>query len=410
MNPEVMPQGTSFKGGHQYYGHDPRQEGEAERTTKDRVGFTYCGNLPTSDPDKAWKCMAWTAKNQTALKKASGQKTTGRKMKKPVYTYVLPWHPEENPTEQEMKEAVRETLAVLKFEEHEFVVYEHTDRPHPHVHVMVNRCHPVTGMDGDISNDWLKLSEWAEAYNKKRGKNYCPQRAINNARRRKGEFVRGSTPKKNRRIQHQPQAQETAKQQADQKRHQQLSQISVQHAKELADLKAQAQASIDDRKQQLADTYRDRWNELYDKQRSQKDAGNREKERLGGRLKEWLGKRLEKARPFLPFWLQTAKAQRASNQDLEKKHETERTDLAKHYRAELKEAVATEKQRYSQTLLRIETRHQITSPRPTGQPAAPASREQFLKSVIDRQKAPANDTQKQPEPKRIRGRDGDFEL
>ena len=42
--------------------------------------------------------------------------------------------------------------------------------------------HPVTGKAATLSNSKLKLSQWAEAYERKRGKVYCPQRVRNNAR------------------------------------------------------------------------------------------------------------------------------------------------------------------------------------------------------------------------------------
>src|SRR5258708_39966484 len=70
------------------------------------------------------------------------------------------------------------------------IIVAHADEPQGHVHIIVNRVHPVTGKAATLSNSKLKLSQWAEAYERRRGKVYCPQRVSNNARRSRGEFVR----------------------------------------------------------------------------------------------------------------------------------------------------------------------------------------------------------------------------
>ena len=49
------------------------------------------------------------------------------------------------------------------------------------MHVIVNRVHPATGKAATLSNSKLKLSQWAEAYERGRGKILCPQRVENNA-------------------------------------------------------------------------------------------------------------------------------------------------------------------------------------------------------------------------------------
>src|SRR5205814_5382259 len=90
----------------------------------------------------------------------------------------------------EMREAARASLAAQGLEEHQAIILCHDDEPQAHVHIIVNRVHPATGKAATLSNAKLKLSQWAEAYERKRGKVYCPQRVENNARRSHGEFVR----------------------------------------------------------------------------------------------------------------------------------------------------------------------------------------------------------------------------
>lgn len=157
------------------------------------IAWTETVNLRTADPEKAWRIMAATAENQAALKQAAGTKMTGRKLAKPVYTYSLAWHPEQKPSQLEMLEAAKETLDVLKMEEHQALIVCHNDTAHPHVHVIVNRVHPETGLAAKTSQDRLKLSRWAEAYERAGGKIYCQERVINNARRDQGEFVKAES-------------------------------------------------------------------------------------------------------------------------------------------------------------------------------------------------------------------------
>lgn len=77
MIPRVAKMGRSFKGAGLYYLHDKKA------LTNERVLFTHTENLPTRDPDKAIKCMAWTAMNAQQLKLRAGQKLTGNKLRFP---------------------------------------------------------------------------------------------------------------------------------------------------------------------------------------------------------------------------------------------------------------------------------------------------------------------------------------
>jgi hypothetical protein len=190
MVPAITAGGRSFRGAALYYLHDKRREGEAERFTSDRVEWVETVNLPTGGPERAWRIMAHTALAQAELKAAAGIKATGRKLSKPVFAYSIAWHPGERPTKAEMREAARASLVAQGLEEHQAIILCHGDEPQAHVHIIANRVHPATGKAATLSNSKLKLSEWAEAYERKRGKVYCPRRVENNARRSRGEFVR----------------------------------------------------------------------------------------------------------------------------------------------------------------------------------------------------------------------------
>jgi hypothetical protein len=185
MTPVVAEQGRSFKWAGMYYLHD---KGHAK--TSERVVFTHTLNLPTDNPETAVKCMAYTAMRADELKAAAGKKKTGNKRENSVYSYSLSWHPEERPTKDDMIEAAMETLKVLRLTEHEVLIVAHNDEPHAHIHVIVNRVHPETGIAANHYKDQSKLSRWAQDYQRRHGKDYCPQRVINNALRDQGKFVK----------------------------------------------------------------------------------------------------------------------------------------------------------------------------------------------------------------------------
>lgn len=202
MVPKVAGSGSSFQGAGQYYLHDKKKgvsfKGAAEYAlqdkgplqTSERVEFTQTLNLPTDDPKRAIAQMIWTAQHQDELKVQAGGKSTGRKLDHPVYAYSLSWHPEESPDREHMIQAGIESLKALGMEEHQTIIVCHNDEPHPHIHMIVNRVHPVTGKAAKLSNDRLKLSQWAENYEKERGKIYCDKRIRNNQKRGEGEFVK----------------------------------------------------------------------------------------------------------------------------------------------------------------------------------------------------------------------------
>lgn len=184
MIPRVGPGGSSFQGAGLYYLHDK------EALTSDRVAFTHTLNTHTDSADRSLKVMAWTAMHQRELKHAAGVVATGRKLEKPVYTYSLAWAQDETPSRDEMISAARDSLKVLGMEDQQAVLVSHNDTQHPHIHVILNRVHPETGRAASTSKDHLKLSKWAEAYERDQGKIRVQARVNHNARRARGEFVK----------------------------------------------------------------------------------------------------------------------------------------------------------------------------------------------------------------------------
>lgn len=191
MVPREARRGQSFKGAGLYYLHDK------DALTSERVEFTHTENVPTNDPEKAIRWMTWTAMHADGLKRESGAKNTGRPCSRPVFSFSLAWHPEEKPEKWQMIAAARQALAVLGLTEHETLMVAHNDEAHAHLHAIVNIIHPQTGKASSLSHSRLKLSKWAERYEKEHGKIYCQQRVENNERRAKGEKVKYKEPEIN---------------------------------------------------------------------------------------------------------------------------------------------------------------------------------------------------------------------
>ena len=155
--------------------------GEAHHPkSAERVEWTETRNLATSEGERAGRIMAATAEASPELKRLAGGAATGRKLEKPVCHYSLSWAKDEKPERQEMRRAAQESLKAL--------VVSHRDGQ-PHVHVIANRVDPESGKAAGLSRSKLKLSKWAEGYEREQGKIRCPARERNNARRGQGKRV-----------------------------------------------------------------------------------------------------------------------------------------------------------------------------------------------------------------------------
>ncbi|WP_036258277.1 relaxase/mobilization nuclease domain-containing protein [Methylocapsa aurea] len=144
--------------------------------TSERVGFVELHNLATDDPHRAWREMKALCDAADELKKRSGVKATGRKLTRPVYAFTLNWHEADNPDQAHMRETAFEALRTLGMENHQAVIVEHTDRPHKHVHIIVNLVNPETGHAVSLSNDAHKLDRWADDYEVSQGVIRSPDR------------------------------------------------------------------------------------------------------------------------------------------------------------------------------------------------------------------------------------------
>ncbi|SEO07654.1 Relaxase/Mobilisation nuclease domain-containing protein [Paracoccus alcaliphilus] len=79
------------------------------------------------------------------------------RIRQPAYHIILSWPDTESPTDQDMLNAARMVLAELGAEEHQYILAVHRDRRNGHVHILINRVHPITGAGLSTSHDFARL-------------------------------------------------------------------------------------------------------------------------------------------------------------------------------------------------------------------------------------------------------------
>ena len=123
----VSSSGRSFRGLARYL---VAGRGGEER---DRVAWSAGRNLPTDEPELAAKFMRATAAQSD-------------RVEKPVYHIALSFDPNDRVDRATMERVADRVLERLGLAEHQAVIVAHRDREHAHVHVLVNRVHPETGI------------------------------------------------------------------------------------------------------------------------------------------------------------------------------------------------------------------------------------------------------------------------
>jgi Relaxase/Mobilisation nuclease domain len=170
---KISPSGTSFKGFSTYLTHDPKAN------TQDRVAWTRTHNLANDHVPSAVDEMVWTARNAELLKHEAGIRAGGRATESPVKDVSLNWSPEDKPTPEHMIQKSEEFMRHMGWHEHQVIMVAHNDKPHAHVHLMINAVHPETGRHLDDSFERRRAQEWALQYEREHERIYCEQRLKN---------------------------------------------------------------------------------------------------------------------------------------------------------------------------------------------------------------------------------------
>ena len=321
------------------------RKAEGARRLAARVEWTETRNLATNDPWRAARIMGATAADGPALKRLSGVKATGRKLAKPVCHYTLNWAREERPDRQEMSRAVTGSLQALGLDKHQALIVAHGDRPHTHVHVIVNRVDAENGKAASLSQSRLKLSKWAGSYERNQGKIRCHNRERHNRMRARGERVEPQRRIPQSRFQRERQippahrrvpperARLNAEEQGQWKRIERSvrEQSARSRARSIADLSTRANGA---------------WRGLYDRQRQEQKAEAKADSTLRGRFQRWRekGSHLGQLRATL---IRNSGRWRGWRSEMETRHQRERVELGKQHTARAREIESYGAQNYN---------------------------------------------------------------
>ena len=140
MLAKIAPRSNDFNALAKYLvsgkpGTHPRQE---------RVAWVFGHNLPTDDPLLAAHYMAAMAAASPRTRNAA-------------YHLMIAWHERELPSADLMQTVARETLELAGLGQHQALVMGHGDKPHRHLHMLINRVHPDTGHAWKTSHDFARF-------------------------------------------------------------------------------------------------------------------------------------------------------------------------------------------------------------------------------------------------------------
>lgn len=183
MVPKLKEPGKSFTGLVRYLMHDPKAE------TAERVAWTHTLNCAFNDVDSAVSEMLTTYRDAELLKAEAGVRRGGRAMESPVKHVSLNFHPSEKPPPEEMIAVAVSFLKHMKWDQHQAILIGHSDKEFHHVHIMLNRAHPETGLSLDERFEYRRAQVWAKANQKEHGQDFCEERN-KPAGKRKGSVPR----------------------------------------------------------------------------------------------------------------------------------------------------------------------------------------------------------------------------
>lgn len=158
---------SSFEDLEDYITEGIEQSGDrAERTSWGRL-TQYITKQSVLDElgDDVEKTIAVEIGNVTSLKTAASEMfavaNRNKKVKNPVYHYILSWPEHERPDVQDVMAAARHTLKALGLIDHQYIIAIHANTDNIHAHIEVNRVSPVTYLAPDLAWDHSRLHKAA---------------------------------------------------------------------------------------------------------------------------------------------------------------------------------------------------------------------------------------------------------
>jgi len=355
MIPKINGLGRSFAGVAAYCLHDAPEPDDRRPRTSERVGWADTRNLATFRPERAARLMAATAKAAPDLKRLAGGSPGGRKLAKPVLHYSLSWARDETPDKREMSRAVDGSMEALGLEGHEALIVAHDDTRHPHVHVIANRVDPETGKAATLGRSKLRLSRWAEGYEREQGRIRCERRVRNNERRRAGqEVVRGPSdrPRHWARVRREGMQPGRARRARKPRREDQVDMEAWRR------LEAEAWEKVEDGRgwgfRHLETRARKEWAELHKRQEEMRQRLDRESRTVLGRLRIWRTER--SLRELVGAVRGREDLVEGWREDLDRNHREERAALGKEHGGSAQELERGVRESYRRGLVEGERR------------------------------------------------------
>ena len=118
------------------------------------IGFGF-DIVTQDDADLARRIMEFAAQNQASRT---------RPCEKDCVHLSLGWRPGEKPTIEQMEAAARDALKAMGMEHARALFAVHNDEAYAHIHIVASKINPATGRAYDLKGNFLKLSRWAEEY------------------------------------------------------------------------------------------------------------------------------------------------------------------------------------------------------------------------------------------------------
>ncbi len=170
MVTRAVSAGRGIGGLMSYLMHDKVTPGDRYPTTAERVAWAVpIGGSPTADVDLSVRIMQGVTADAAILKQLSGASNRGRKLRNPYAHFMTSWPPGETPSREEMLEAAGGQLDALGCADRVVIVVAHTDTEHHHFHLVVCKVHPETGKAASLDHSGLKLSRFAEQWERDHG-------------------------------------------------------------------------------------------------------------------------------------------------------------------------------------------------------------------------------------------------
>lgn len=136
---------------------DPKKIGPDEISRVDWISGTNFGFPIESqeDADLARRIMEFDAQNQMSRT---------RRCEYDCMHLMLGWRPGEQPTREQMETAAHEALKAIGMGNAKALFTAHNDEDYAHVHIVASKINPATGRAYDLKGNYLRLSRWAEQY------------------------------------------------------------------------------------------------------------------------------------------------------------------------------------------------------------------------------------------------------